>query len=89
MKLIKLATALLFAVSAPALAKTECAKDKENWQDQKAFEQKLIEQGYKIKVLKVTEGNCYEIYGWNKEGKRVEIYFHPVTGEIVKEKIDK
>ena len=30
-------------------------------------------QGYKIKKFKV-DGNCYEIYGHNKEGKKVEIY---------------
>jgi hypothetical protein len=72
-----------------ALADTECTKEpKSKWKDQKAFEQSLKDQGYKIKVFKVTKGNCYEIYGWSKDGKKVEIYFNPVTGEKVKEEID-
>ena len=44
---------------------------------------------YKIKNFKVTAGNCYEIYGWDKAGKKVEIYFNPVTGAKVKENIEK
>lgn len=72
-----------------AFAGPECTKDKAGWQDQKEFQKKLVADGYKIKVFKVTSGNCYEIYGWNKEGKKVEIYFHPVTGKIEKEKIEK
>lgn len=76
-------------LSSTAFSATECAKDKNGWKDQKQFEQSLKDQGYKIKVFKVTKGNCYEIYGWNKEGKKVEIYFHPVTGDIVKSEIGK
>lgn len=58
---------------------------KEKWKDQKAFEQSLKDQGYKIKKFKITDGDCYEVYGWDKSGKKVEIYFNPVSGEIVKE----
>ena len=46
---------------------------------------KVAGLGYQAKVFKVTRGNCYEIYGLDKAGKRVEIYFHPVTGKIVEE----
>lgn len=74
-------------ISIQSFAEPQCAADKNNWKDQKAFEQSLVDQGYKIKKFKVTKGNCYEIYGWNKEGKKVEIYFHPVTGDIVKQEI--
>lgn len=86
MKLVTLTLASLIAM--PAFGATECTKEpKDKWQDQKAFEEKLKKE-YKIKVFKVTKGNCYEIYGWNKEGKKVEIYFNPVTGEKVKEEIN-
>lgn len=37
---------------------------------------------YDIKSLKVTE-SCYEIDGANKESKLVEVYFNPITGDIV------
>jgi hypothetical protein len=33
----------------------------------------------------VTTGNCYEIYGQDKQGKRIEIYFNPITGDVVEE----
>lgn len=85
--MLTLTTALL-SLSAMA-AEPQCTKeDKAKWKDQKAFEEGL-KKDYKIKTFKVTKTNCYEIYGWNKEGKKVEIYFNPVTGEVVKEHIQK
>lgn len=67
----------------------KCTKeDKSKWQDQTVFQKKLTDDGYKIKKFKVTDGDCYEIYGWNKKGQRVEIYFNPITGEKVKEEIN-
>lgn len=76
-------------VSISAWAGPDCTKaPKEQWKDQETFKKSLLDQGYKIKVFKVTSGNCYEIYGWNKAGAKVEIYYNPVTGETVKEKIN-
>lgn len=77
-------------VSSPlALAQTECSTaDKTQWQDPDNFQQELKNQGYEIKKFKVTDGNCYEIYGMDKEGRKVEIYFDPVTGKKVKEEVD-
>jgi len=67
-------------------SKTICTtEDKNRWQDQEAFKQKLTGEGFEISEFKVTEGNCYEIYGWNKDRKKVEIYFNPVDGSKVKE----
>ena len=83
-----LAFAIAVFVSSPAFAGPECTKQaKDTWKDQKEFKKSLTEQGYKIKAFKVTDGNCYEIYGWDKDGKKVEIYFNPVSGEKVKEEI--
>lgn len=83
----KIFITLLTVLSASyAMAETKCTTEpKEKWQDQAKFQEKLKEDGYKIKVFKVTKGNCYEIYGWDKEGKKVEIYHNPVDGSIVKE----
>ncbi len=79
-------TALLFlSITAPALAKKDCTNEpKEKWMSVEAFKKKLEVEGYKIRKFK-TPGSCYEIYGKNKEGKEVEIYFNPVDGSIVKE----
>jgi len=72
-----------------AFAATQCTTaDKSTWQDQEKFQTQLKEQGYKINKFKVTKGNCYEIYGFNKDGKKVEIYHDLVTGKAVKTEIE-
>lgn len=77
------------AAGSALVAGPQCTKEpKAKWKDQVAFQKDLATQGYKIKEFKITDGNCYEIYGWNKDGKKVEIYFNPVTAAIVKEEID-
>lgn len=77
---------LLLVITTTAFAKVDCTSEpKEKWQDKQTFRRKL-EADYKIKVFKVTEGNCYELYGHDKAGKKVEIYFNPVSGDVVKKK---
>ncbi len=89
MRMRPLLLAALLVASPLALAKTECSKaDKVQWQDPDNFQQDLKNQGYEIKKFKITDGNCYEIYGWDKDKRKVEIYFDPVTGKKVKEEID-
>lgn len=68
----------------PAWAANKCnAGPKEQWKPQAELEQKLQGQGWKIKRVKVDSG-CYEVYGTDKDGKRVEVYFDPKTLEAVK-----
>lgn len=79
---------MVFVVSTNVFAEPECTKeDKTKWQDEKTFQENLVKEGYKIKKFKVTKKNCYEIYGWDKAGKKVEIYYNPVDGAKVKEVI--
>lgn len=81
--------ALTLAAPAAFAGKTECTTaDKAQWQDQAAFQEKLKAQGYSIKKFKVTAGNCYEIYGTDKANRKVEIYFDPVSGKVVKEEVE-
>ena len=47
------------------------------------MKQKILAAGYTIKEFKVS-GTCYEIYGKNARGNKVEIYFDPTDGRIVK-----
>lgn len=91
MKTFNMFATLVFALtSLSAFAEPNCTKEaKETWKDQKAFQETLKGEGYKIKKFKVTSGNCYEIYGTDKDGQKVEIYFNPVNGEKVKEEIKK
>lgn len=58
---------------------------KTQWQKQDDFKAKL-QKGYQIQKFKITEDDCYEIYGKDKSGKKVEIYFNPTNGDVVKQK---
>jgi len=71
--------------SSTAFAATQCTTaDKSTWQDPGKFQVQLKDQGYKISKFKVTKGNCYEIYGFDKDGRKIEIYHDPVSGKAVK-----
>jgi hypothetical protein len=72
-----------------ALAAANCPKyPKEEWMKAEDAKARLEAQGYKIRKFKV-DGNCYEIYGHTKEGKKAEIYFDAKTLAIVKAEIEK
>ena len=82
-KLMALVLMVGFA-SGAAFAKSNCTdQPKEKWMNEEEFKKKLEAEGYKIKKFK-KPGTCYEIYGTDKDGKKVEIYFNPVDGTIVK-----
>lgn len=77
-----------FAATA-AFAKADCkAYPKAQWMKEAEAKSKIEAQSYTISKFKV-DGNCYEIYGKNKEGKKVEIYFDTKTLEPVKTEIEK
>ncbi|MBX5167467.1 MULTISPECIES: PepSY domain-containing protein [unclassified Rhizobium] len=83
--MLKLMTAVAIVASVPALAlaSPSCTKEpKSKWMSENAMKAKIDTLGYKVKTFEVT-GNCYEIYGKDKEGKRAEVYFNPVSGDIV------
>lgn len=72
-----------------AWAKADCkAYPKSEWMSEADAKAKIQAQGYTIAKFKV-DGNCYEIYGKNKEGKKVEIYYDAKTLEPVKSEIEK
>lgn len=66
-----------------ALAGPSCKAPKETWMKEADFKAQVEAQGYKIKTFKVSSGNCYEIYGYDKDGNKVEIYYDPATGTPV------
>jgi hypothetical protein len=80
-----LAAAALAAFASPAVAGPTCTSEpKSAWMAESAMKAKIDALGYKTTLFKTTSGNCYEIYGFDRGGARVEVYFSPVTGEIVK-----
>lgn len=79
-----LAAILALGVSSSAFAAANCpAYPKDEWMTEADARAKIQEMGYQIKKFKV-DGNCYEIYGYDKAGKKVEIYFDAKTLAIVK-----
>ncbi len=78
-----------FSIAGAALAGPVCTTEpKAKWLTEVQMKAKVAELGYKtIKTFQVS-GSCYEIYGINKDGKRAEVYFNPVTGAVVKANID-
>jgi hypothetical protein len=54
-----------------------------------AEEMKLLatHRGYRIKTFKISKNNCYEIYGFDRQGQIVEAYFNPVTSRLVTQNI--
>lgn len=77
---------LVLLTNNSAFAKKSCTdQPKDKWMTEEDFKKKVEADGYKIRKFK-QPGSCYEIYGTNKDGKSVEIYFNPVDGSIVKSK---
>ena len=77
---------LLMAVAPSAFANVQCTSEvKDKWLPESRIKEMAADLGHKIVVFKVTAGNCYEIYGRDKQNRRIEIYFNPVDGTIVKQ----
>jgi len=70
-----------------ALADSCTTEPQDKWLKEEDMKAKILAMGYKIDVFKI-DGTCYEIYGQNKDGKKVEVYFNPVTAEIVEEEVE-
>lgn len=77
-----LAAALLAAACLPAAHATGLATcdsgPRSGWQPQAKLEQVLKDKGWQVRRIK-EDGGCYEVYGLDEKGQRVEAYFHPVT----------
>ncbi|WP_417415142.1 PepSY domain-containing protein [Hoeflea sp.] len=85
-----LIAAALFSVLAPAaaLASQDCPSvPRDQWMSDAAITEKAKTLGYDVRSIKVDDG-CLEAYALDKDGKRVEVYFHPGTGDVLKVKAD-
>lgn len=85
MKILLLMLAFGLLANSSYAKKTCTDQPKEKWMSVENFKSKAEAEGYKIRKFKQS-GSCYEIYGTDKNGKSVEIYFNPVDGSISKSK---
>lgn len=76
-----LSVALCMPLSVGATGLHQCeATEKSDWLSKAQLEEKLEATGWSVRFMK-EDGGCWEVYGTNPDGQRVEGYFHPVTGE--------
>lgn len=88
MTLTGLALTITATATAPALASDipACGEaPRDHWMSEEAIKAKASELGYQVRKVKV-EDNCYEVYGIDQKGAKVEIYFNPVTATVAKTK---
>lgn len=81
LRLLPVAAALSIAFAAsPAAAtgKMSCDAPKKQWKSMAKLQADLVKQGWQVRKAKV-DGGCYEVYGTDPQGNRVEAYFHPVS----------
>lgn len=75
-----------FAGAAFAHGDVECPKiPKEEWKPQMELQRKLTEEGWRVRQVKVFN-TCYEVYGFDAKGERVEVFFNPKTFERIQPK---
>jgi hypothetical protein len=80
--LSKLVLSLALLSSGAAIAGAECTDEpREKWIPRQEMQKKILDR-FKI------DDSCYEIYGRDADNRKVEIYFNPVTGEVVKQETD-
>ncbi|MBN1237972.1 MAG: PepSY domain-containing protein [Gammaproteobacteria bacterium] len=60
-----------------------CNVPMSDWQPREKLQQKLEQEGWKIRRIKTDDG-CYEVYGFDKDGRRMEAYFNPETFAMVR-----
>ncbi len=90
MRSIPITGCLLAALLVPlaATAGPKCTDEPETrWLSAEAMTKRFQALGYRddVKKLHVSKGRCWEIYGHDKTGRKVEVYFHPISGAIVEE----
>ena len=55
---------------------------REEMRPQMELQRQLTSEGWKVRQVKNFNG-CYEVYGFDETGQRVEAFFHPKTFEKV------
>lgn len=82
----KTLTILTFLVALPAgiaLADDDCFVPMADWQPREAVARLAAENGWTVRRIKVDDG-CYEIDGFDADGREIEATVNPATLEVLK-----
>ncbi|MEQ8589465.1 MAG: PepSY domain-containing protein [Roseitalea porphyridii] len=84
MKTTLIAASMIAVLSpAAAMASDECPNvPRDQWMSDAAITEKAKGMGYDVRSIEADDG-CLEADAFDKDGKRVEVYFHPATGEVL------
>ncbi len=80
-----LTIATLLAVLLPAsaaLADEDCFEPMANWQPRGVVADFALDAGWVVQRIKIDDG-CYEIMGFDPEGRAIEVTLNPATLEIL------
>lgn len=70
----------VISLAGMATAGPECKVPSDKWMKESDFKFHLKRKGYLIKTIIVVKG-CYEVYGLDPLGRRIQIRFNPETAE--------
>ena len=80
------------ALATTALVSTAYADDRhdshcgnvqiDKWMSEAQVRERATALGIEVREVDIDDG-CYEVEGRNKDGRRIEVRFHPETGEQV------
>lgn len=76
------ATILCMSTGAHAHGNVTCSVPTTDWKPQMDLQKKLVDEGWKIRKVQEYHG-CYEVYGFDAKGARVEAFFNPKSFERV------
>ena len=74
--------ATLAAQPVQATGKMTCNVPAKNMKSIASLQTKLVKDGWQVRKAKV-DGGCYEVYGTDPQGRRVEAYFNPATFKLL------
>lgn len=72
----------VLVMAALAAASPVCNVTKEQWMSESDLRTVLKRQGYLVKTVRIENG-CYEVYGLDPLGRRIQNYFDPATAKPV------
>lgn len=74
--------ALVIMTTTSVHAGDDCDVDIDRWQPREAVRAMAVEQGWSITRIKIEDG-CYEVHGFDREGRRFEAKIDPETLQVV------
>ncbi len=70
-------------VAGPDHATDDCWVPLAEWQSRSAAEEMARQSGWDVRRIKIDHG-CYEIIGYDQQGRPVEVIINPATFELIR-----